>query len=379
MLGKYLNGYEPPTDGIPPGWNEWDVAGNGYPEFNYALNQNGRVVQYASDPKDYLTDVVASIADQFVHKSASGPFFIEIATFAPHAPQIPAPRDANAFPGLTAPRGPAFGWRAGADAPHWLREIPALRPKEIQRIDQAYRMRAQAVLAVDKMIGELRATIAMLGQDNNTYFVFSSDNGYHMGEYSLRPGKQTPFDTDIHVPLVIVGPGVAKGVVINAITENVDLGPTFAELGGGSGAMSPDGHSLVPLFHGSAPPDWRHMALIEHKKPGPAITDPDMQSPKRRQSNDVRCVAVGRRALRGIRRRRNQLLRYHARSVGALEHRVKHASGDPRGTAPHPRGEQVVPRNARVLARTAHDPLAQSTLHDFAKNGVDAGLIRAAL
>jgi arylsulfatase A-like enzyme len=140
-------------------------------------------------------------------------------------------------------------------------------------------MRAQAVLAVDKMIGQLRATLAMLGEENNTYVVFSSDNGYHMGEYSLRPGKQTPFDTDIHVPLVIVGPGVAQGVVINAIAENVDLGPTFAELGGGSGAMSPDGHSLVPLFHGSEPPVWRHMALIEHKKPGPEITDPDLQVP----------------------------------------------------------------------------------------------------
>src|SRR5919201_3859597 len=50
MMGKYLNGYEPKQalggskPYVPPGWNEWDVAGNGYPEFNYDLNENGKVV-----------------------------------------------------------------------------------------------------------------------------------------------------------------------------------------------------------------------------------------------------------------------------------------------------------------------------------------------
>src|SRR3989440_213569 len=56
MMGKYLNGYEPAnTEGgtlpyVPPGWSEWDVAGNGYPELNYDLNQNHTVVHYGSRP-----------------------------------------------------------------------------------------------------------------------------------------------------------------------------------------------------------------------------------------------------------------------------------------------------------------------------------------
>ena len=53
--------------------------------------------------------------------------------------------------------------------------------------------------------------------------MFSSDNGLHTGEYRLMPGKLTAFDTDIHVPLVIVGPGVPAGQSTDAMTENVDL------------------------------------------------------------------------------------------------------------------------------------------------------------
>src|SRR5262249_52678700 len=61
MLGKYLNGYEPTSMTVPPGWADWNVAGNGYPEFNYDLLQNNAVVHYGSEAKDYLTDVIAGL------------------------------------------------------------------------------------------------------------------------------------------------------------------------------------------------------------------------------------------------------------------------------------------------------------------------------
>jgi len=273
MLGKYLNGYHPRKNPPAKGWTEWDVAGDAYKEFNYVLNQNGRSVRYGNKPEDYLVDVEARIADAFVRKSAQQPFFIEIATFAPHAPYIPAPRDADKFPGLTAPRGPAYGARPDANAPRWLKAIPPLRPVDRKRIDTDFRMRVQAVQAVDQMIGTLRATLTAIGV-TNTYIVFSSDNGLHMGEYSLRPGKQTPFDTDIHVPLIVVGPGIPQGVVASQIVENVDLHSTFAELAGTS-PIAADGRSLVPILRGGAVTDWRRMALIEHHRNFPDPTDPD--------------------------------------------------------------------------------------------------------
>lgn len=77
FTGKYLRGYQPTADNntgkpyVPPGWDEWDAAGNGYPEFNYDFNENGKTVHYGHDPKDYLTDVVAGKARSFIDSAAA--------------------------------------------------------------------------------------------------------------------------------------------------------------------------------------------------------------------------------------------------------------------------------------------------------------------
>ena len=96
--------------------------------------------------------------------------------------------------------------------------------------------------------------------------MFSSDNGLHTGEYRLTPGKLTAFDTDIHVPLVVVGPGVPIDRRTRAFAQNIDLAKTFAAI---AGAPMPadDGHSLLSLLRGERPADWRNAALIEHHGP----------------------------------------------------------------------------------------------------------------
>ena len=265
------------------GWTSWDVAGNGYPEFHYALNQNGKVARRGTKPADYLTDVLAGLATQFISQSRGHPFVIEVATFAPHGPYTPAPRDANAFPGLTVPRTPAYDAAPDPAGPKWLSQQPALTSADKVQIDEAFRKRAQSVLAVDAMIGALQAAVAAIGQEKNTYFVFSSDNGYHMGDYRLMPGKMTAFDTDIHVPLVITGPGVPANVTLNEIVENIDLYPTFLELSGVTSPAKEDGHSLAPLLRGPKPADWRTAALVEHHGPRHEPEDPD--APAKRSGN----------------------------------------------------------------------------------------------
>ncbi|HLG86800.1 MAG TPA: sulfatase [Alphaproteobacteria bacterium] len=281
MLGKYLNGYEPPKHPVGAGWGYWAVGGStGYAQFNYNLSEDGKVVRYGYDPADYLTDIVSEHGVKFIQREAGKPFFIEIATYAPHAPYIPAPRDADAFPGLRAPRGPAFDAMPERDTPPWLARMAPLSDDDKAKIDRAFRMRAQSVLSVDKMIGDLQAALARTGQDRNTYFVFSSDNGYHMGEYRLMPGKMTAFDTDIHVPLIITGPGVPAGRVVNEIVENIDLCSTFSELAGAAPPRTVDGHSLVPLLHGQPVTEWRSAALIEHHGPHEDPNDPDAPEPR---------------------------------------------------------------------------------------------------
>jgi N-acetylglucosamine-6-sulfatase len=76
------------------------------------------------------------------------------------------------------------------------------------------------------------------------------------------------------VPLIVVGPGIPKGVVVDRIVENVDLHSTFAELAGTS-PIAADGRSLVPFLRGQPATDWRRMALIEHHRNFPDPTDPD--------------------------------------------------------------------------------------------------------
>jgi N-acetylglucosamine-6-sulfatase len=262
---------------VPPGWSEWDVAGWGYREFNYKLNIDGTVHFFGHARRDYLTDVIARRGVRFINRSAAmgKPFFLELATFAPHTPYVPAPRDAYLFPGVTAPRPPSFDVLP-TDPPSWLAGHPPLTDHQTRKIDRVFRRRVQDVQSVGDMLGRVRAAVQADGLANDTYIVFSSDNGLHTGEYRLTPGKLTAFDTDIHVPLVVTGPHVPAGASNDAMTENTDLAATFAQMGGTS-MESTDGHSLLGLIHGDMPDDWRNAVLIEHHGPKPDRGDPDEQ------------------------------------------------------------------------------------------------------
>ena len=294
MLGKYLNGYgdpnlTPATAPVPPGWSDWHVVNHtGYKEFNYVVNDNGRYDTYGGPTTacgasgldaNYGVDVLNGDARAFIDRSAGrgSPFVLEVATFAPHKPYTPAPRNACDFPGLTEPRDPSFDAN-NVNPPAWLGRRAPMTPAQISKIDQSYRMRAQSVEAVDRLLADVESTLAADHVAGNTYIVFSSDNGYHMGQHRLLKGKQTAFDTDIRVPLIVAGPGVPHGRVMPQVTQNIDLNPTIVQLTGGTPGASVEGHSLVPLLHpGGTRPRWRTVALIEHLHQVRNATDPDLE------------------------------------------------------------------------------------------------------
>lgn len=286
LMGKYLNGYQPartegtPGPAMPPGWNEWAVAGNGYGEFDYRLNVNGQVVKHANAPHDYLTDVLARRGNDFIRRngSESKPFYLEVAPFAPHAPATPAPRHENMFPGITAPRDPSFNEPHKSDKPAWLRNRPPLTGDQIAKMDALYRKRAQSLQAVDEMLGSFQDTLEATGQAQNTDIVFTSDNGYHLGQHGLIQGKQTAFSTDVSVPLIATGPKVPAGRVMNETVENIDLQATFAEIAGAPVAPGNDGESFAGLLAGKVPADRKSVALIEHHGPNRDPRDPDVQT-----------------------------------------------------------------------------------------------------
>jgi len=277
FTGKYMNGYRTGAP-VPPGWSNWAVmTGGAYDGFNYVMNLNGRRARYGQRRQAYVTDVITRRAREFTTRVARAdkPFLLTLAPFAPHRPYTPAPRHAFAFPGLRAPRTPAFGARNEVP-PAWL-DRPPLTPEQEAGIDRDYRLRAQSVLAIDEGIGALREQLEQRGEARNTYVVFTTDNGYHMGDHRLVNGKMTAFDPDIRVPLVVVGPGVPRGQMVDELTANIDLAPTFLRLARLPVPARVDGQSLVPFLRGRRPRAWRESILIEHHGPFFELDDPDRQ------------------------------------------------------------------------------------------------------
>ena len=231
ILGKYLNGYNPAVDNADPGFTEWAAAGEGYPEYNYTINVNGKVINHGNSPNDYLTTVLERLATTYLSSVGANPFVLEIATFAPHVPYTPAPQDENTM-SVVVPRIQSYDV-ANLNPPTWLSLHTPLTQGALRSFDAGFNLRAEAVQAVDRLLGSVLATLETMGVANNTYVIFNSDNGYHMGEHMLSSGKQTAFDTDIHVPLIVTGPGVNANSTVDYFASNIDLCATFADLTGG--------------------------------------------------------------------------------------------------------------------------------------------------
>jgi len=279
MMGKFLNGYLPKIHQPLKGWTDWFVAGAGYRNFDYDINCNDQLLHYGHAPEEYLTDVLSHRTDSLIRSWKNNPFFIEIATFTPHAPFIPAPRHEDLFNDEKAPRTPRFNKEPDTTAPDWLRQLKKLNPKQIDRVDNIFRNRLRCVMSIDELLGNIRKTLKEEGLSDQTYIFFSSDNGYHLGDYQMLQGKQTPFDIDIRVPLIAIGPDVAKGNSQEQIISNIDLAPTFAGLAGVKLPGDPDGYNFHHLLleKNSEKIDWRNFAIIEHRRVTYDPNDPDRQ------------------------------------------------------------------------------------------------------
>jgi N-acetylglucosamine-6-sulfatase len=313
LFGKYLNRYPKGArkSWVPPGWDAWaallDSGANFYTDF--ALNEDGKAVTYSADNGDYLTDVLSGKAVAFVRASAAtdSPFFAYIAPYAPHSPSTPAPQYAGAFAEARAPRVPSFNEADVSDKPPWLRDHPLLTPDQIDKIDERERQRLRSLLSVDDMVARLVAALTETGQFDQTYVLFTSDNGFHLGEHRLPLGKQTAYDESIGVPLIVRGPGIPAESVVEGITLNIDLAPTIAEWCGVTAPGFVDGLSLTSLLSGSSIPDWRHVALIEEFAPPKKSATPVAGTPTEEEdeggeeeSNTISpAEPPGYRALRG--------------------------------------------------------------------------------
>ena len=256
FVGKYMNAYD--DEYVPPGWDDWRALSGKYHK-DLKLNENGEIKDYDVPSID---DLLAKKATGFLNSSASGdPFYLQVSTHAPHAPNDFPPRYADKFSNAKAPRPPSFREEDVRDKPGYIQEKGRIGSKGVANIDRQYRDRLRQLLSVDDMVGEITKTLRGKGELDNTYIVFTSDNGFHFGEHRIKVGKWTPYEEAIRVPTVVRGPGVPHATRPEMVINN-DFAPTFADLGGASTPQFVDGSSFAPLLRGESP-DWRKRFLVE--------------------------------------------------------------------------------------------------------------------
>ena len=316
FVGKFLNQYEirggvaPP---MPPGWDDWRALfGAAYQGWGFQSTRlvDGQVqVDSHPQPPSWATDaekdaayagtVTGEMALDFIrtHRDDEAPYFLEVAPYAPHSRTSPKP----AYPGDPL-FPPAFGDRPGHRLPHGdcgrvrcdlldLDRLPGLgddqadnaprypdgrtapqwRPDVTLSAEATrtnLRDRARMVQSIDRTV---QAILDEVGPD--TYVVLTSDNGFHLGQHGLGRGKGTPYDSDVHVPLLVTGPGVVPGSRTEMVS-NIDLASTFEDLAG----LDPPGYragtSIATTFRDPAV-DRRGYTFFEHTWAPSLGVDPD--------------------------------------------------------------------------------------------------------
>jgi N-acetylglucosamine-6-sulfatase len=264
LIGKYLNGYTNTTY-KPPGWDKWFATSSlTHDYFNYDVNDNGTIRHFGTTDSAYLTDVLRRQTQSFIDTSVakSKPFFAYVTPIAPHVPANPAPRDLHTYDGEKGPQLDSFDEAEVKDKPPWIQSLPSLSSAQIAAIDKRHEDRVETLQALDDLVEGVVNKLQSSGQLSNTYIVFTSDNGYHHGEHRIPKSKGRPYEEDIHMPLLIRGPGVAAGSSTDNLVLNTDYFPTFTELAGISTPSYVDGRSLRPVLTGTAT-NWRSAILLE--------------------------------------------------------------------------------------------------------------------
>jgi N-acetylglucosamine-6-sulfatase len=302
LIGKYMNAYDQLY--TPPGWDYW-FAVHGSGKYRN-LNNNGTLVDYPNYSPS--TDILARKLFAYLEatKDNPKPLFLYLSTLDPHNPATPPARYKGTFADEPLPKPPSFNEKDVSDKPDWVRNRSPLSKAKIADMRAKYRKRLESLQAVDEMVGKLVDTLASQGKLQNTYIVFTSDNGYHFGQHRLGSSKTTAYEEDIKVPYVVRGPGVPAGRTLGHMVLNNDLAPTFAELGGGNAPSFVDGRSLVPLLDSTPLPlsDWRNQFLVEQYFP--QYGAPDYKALRTRRYAYVR-YANGARELYNLRRDPYQL------------------------------------------------------------------------
>ncbi|KAF3936024.1 Arylsulfatase [Dactylella cylindrospora] len=215
----------------------------------YQRNHDAPIIYRGQHTLDVLSNKAYAILDNAL---ASGkPFFLGLAPVAPHSniegdisdindldkikfsEPIPLKRHENLFPDAKVPRTPHFN----PDKPSgvsWIAKRPKLNKTVVDHNDFYYRQRLRALQGVDELVDGVFKRLEKYGPEvlENTYIFYTADNGFHVSQHRLNPGKECGFEDDIRVPFIVRGPGIAEGKISKSVTTHIDVAPTLFELAG---------------------------------------------------------------------------------------------------------------------------------------------------
>jgi len=295
MFGKWHLGSD------PVGFDRWEILpGQGQYHDPLLYTATGEKTYTGG----YVTDVITDLALQFLEeRPRDKPFFLMLHHKAPHRWWEPSAAYATAFAAQRIPEPDTFwdSYETRTDALHenqqrvaadltnrdlklprppglsqdelakWLVTKPdsvaivrdgksltltgeALARWKYQRYMQDY---LATVQSVDDSVGRVLALLDKLGLARDTMVVYTSDQGFFLGDHGLFD-KRFMYEESIRMPFLVRWPSRIKpGTKSDALSLNIDFAPTFLEAAGLPASAEMQGRSLLPLFSGRTPPGWR--------------------------------------------------------------------------------------------------------------------------
>ena len=242
--GQTTTNYDKPAI---KGYNESDLLLDPltYQYYDFAATRNAGPVRNVGG--EYSPDFTAKTAYEFLDLALRDgddgtrrPFFLTVAPIAPHCegagPTGKPPQAADRHKGLYKDyRIPRNTSNFNPDSPSgvsWVRDLEQMNDTVMDFNDEYQRQRLRSLQSVDEMVEQVVLRLEEAGVLDNTHIFYTSDNGYHIGQHRLHPGKMLGFEEDIRVPLVWRGPGVPEGHTRQHATSHSDLAPTIMKIAG---------------------------------------------------------------------------------------------------------------------------------------------------
>lgn len=200
----------------------------------------------------FSSEIFSDSAIQFLNQyEEQEPFFLYVAFTAPHDPRTPPPEYAVLYDPAEIPLPPNYLPEHPFDNGELDNRDENLAPfpRPTEEVQQHMADYYGMISHMDAQIGRVIETLSENGYLENTIIVYTADHGLAVGQHGLF-GKQNLYDHSIRVPLILKGPGVPSGEVIDGLTHTNDVYPTLCELAQVSIPETVESQSLLPLLQG---------------------------------------------------------------------------------------------------------------------------------